>query len=372
MEKSINGLNKEKDPVKITRIKAMDTARGIATWLLMPAHFTHWYLRNFPNPSWATWLFRSILGTAFQYVFITLPGMAVVLQLYIGRQRGTNEEKLKISIFKRGLILIIIQFICNFVAYEPHYTWNWFILSYIGFSIILSYYFTKISKNIRIILMVIIIVISPFLKSFFFDFYISSGGFLIDPWSIEIFLFKMCFDINFAIFPYLALTIFGTLYADMLIEAFEGENKVKFIKNSLIIGGILILFYVFTLGLDFIFNFPHIMFFSVPTRQDVIYAFGVVMFVTGLLFLIQDFGKKNWKILKPFEVYGGISLTVFVTHFYIFAPIFNLIYNPYANLSVYSVFLICSFFWAVYWMYGVLWRRFQRKYSLEWLLRRLS
>jgi len=83
---------KEIDSKLPSRIKAMDTARGIATWLLMPAHFSHWYLKIIPSPSWMQYLFRSILGTAFQYVFVTLPGMAVTLQLYIGRKRGIDEN----------------------------------------------------------------------------------------------------------------------------------------------------------------------------------------------------------------------------------------------------------------------------------------
>ncbi len=361
----------EKTPKPIVRIKAMDTARGIATWLLMPAHFSHWYLKIIPNPSWMQYLFRSILGTAFQYVFVTLPGMAVTLQLYISRNRGIDENQLKVSIIKRGLILIIIQFICNFFSYQPFFTFNWFILSFIGLSIILSYFFTGTSEKLRIILILIIIILSPILKFIFWNFYVLTA-FLSNAWSIEIFLNKMCFEVNFPLFPYLALPIFGTLFAEKMIKAIESENQMKFIKNSLIIGGILIMFYIFTLNFDYILNFPHIAFYSLPTRQEVLYSFGVVMVVIALLFWIQDIKGKNWKIFRPFEIYGAISLTVFVTHFYLFPPLLELLYDPLQNLSEFTVFQICSFFWAIYWIYGVIWRRHQRKYSLEWVLRRLS
>ncbi|MHA1377586.1 MAG: heparan-alpha-glucosaminide N-acetyltransferase domain-containing protein [Candidatus Helarchaeota archaeon] len=372
MEKSNKNYRQAGAKKSFKRIRSMDTARGIATWLLMPAHFSHWYLKIFPNPSWMTWLFRSILGTAFQYVFVTLPGMAVILQLYLGKRKGISEEKLKMSIIKRGLILILIQFICNFFSYQPHFTWNWFILSFIGFSIIISYYFTKISQRNRIIFIVVIIIISPIFKAVFFDYYIVSGLFLSDAWSIENFLFKMLFEVNFPIFPYIVLPVFGTLYAEKMIKYIEEDNQMKFIKESLILGSVLIIFYVLTLGMDSILNFPHIAFFSLPTRQDVLYSFGVVMFVTGLFYWLQDLKGKKWKLLKPFEIYGIISLTVFVTHFYIFPPILEMLYYPWGNLSEYSVFLFCSFFWAVYWIYGVLWKRYKRKYSLEWFLRQLS
>ncbi|MFX1449461.1 MAG: heparan-alpha-glucosaminide N-acetyltransferase domain-containing protein [Promethearchaeota archaeon] len=355
----------------IKRIKSMDTARGIASFFLAPAHYSHWYLRIFPSPSWMQYLFRIIIGVPFQYVFVTLPGMAVTLQLFISRKKGFDESKLRSSIIKRGLILIIIQYICNFLSYGPDYTWNWFILSFIGLSIILSYFLTGSSEKLRIFLIIIIIILSPILKYLFFYIYLS-GAFLIDAWSIEFFLNKMLFEVNFPIFPYLVLPIFGTLFAEKMIKAIEEEKQKKFIKNSLIIGGILVLFYIITLNFDWIFNFPHIAYYSLPTRQEVLFSFGIVMIIIALFFWIQDVNGKDGKIFRMFEVFSAISLTVFVTHFYILPPILELIYDPAQNLSEYSVFQICSFWWAIYWICGVIWQRNQRKYSLEWLLRRLS
>ena len=85
----------EKRKGTIGRIESMDSSRGLCTFLLMPAHFTHWYLNNIPNPHWATWIFRTIIGSTFQFIFVTLPGMAVILELYNAKIKGIDDKKLK-------------------------------------------------------------------------------------------------------------------------------------------------------------------------------------------------------------------------------------------------------------------------------------
>ena len=333
----------------------------------MPAHFTHWYLNNIPNPHWATWIFRTIIGSTFQFIFVTLPGMSVILELYNAKIKGIDEKKLKIGIIKRGLILIILQFFCNSIFYDPQFTWNWFILSFIGISIILSYYLSKISQRARIIIIVAIIALAPFLKYIFFN----VDYLLQDPWTIEQFLYQMFLNINFPIFSYVATPIFGTLYAEKMIKAIETDRKKKFVRDSLLYGSLLIIFYFFTLGYDFIFNFPDIPFYSLPTRQAILNSFGMIMVVNGIFFWAQDWKQKKHEIFDLFKIFNGISLTVFITHFYVFAPIFDLIYNPIGNLSFYSVFLLCTLFWIIYSIYGYLWKKNKRKYSFEWFMREL-
>ncbi len=362
---TINSIKHKKAPIK--RIRSIDTVRGMATMEMIIYHFVTWYIPQIPKYSLIHFIVITIFGHTLRFCFVTIPAMGVSLQLYRGKKDGTDESLIRKSIFKRGLLLIIIQFICNFFGWHPFFIWNSFILSFVGISIIVAYYVSKLSHRIRIILIVIIALITPFLK-----FYLSpiqfQSGFVQNVWTIDTFLYSMFLQVDFPILPYISFSIFGTIFTEKMIKAIETESEEKFIKNSLIIAIIsLVLYGIFT-NFRSIINYPDF-FLGNPPRQDILFALGSVILFVTIFFWIQDWEQVEVKALEIFEIFGSISLTTFITHYYIFQRIFDSIYDPWLNLDPYSVYLLSIILWISHAIYGIIVLRNKRKYSVEWFIR---
>ncbi|MHA1377585.1 MAG: heparan-alpha-glucosaminide N-acetyltransferase domain-containing protein [Candidatus Helarchaeota archaeon] len=351
------------------RVKALDTARGFATIMMVFGHYIEWYLKSETTPSLLHYIFVTILGISAQNLFVTLPAIGVVLQHYIYRKRGMEEAIVKKLIIKRGILLILFQFFCNALFMDPVYTWNWFILSFIGVSIIISYFLSKLSHLYRIIIVICIFILSPFLKFYFYSIFyeviINSNS-----WSIDVFLYKMLLQIVFPIFPSIIYPILGTIFADGLIKGIENKTQFKFIQKSLFLGIFLLFSYFVLQNFYTLINFPDFLL-NLPSRLDILYVFGTVLLIISIFYFIQDLYKKDWKVFKPLEILGYISLTVFITHFYLFPKLFEYLYPARRNTNFYSIMEFSMILVIFYLIYGLWVKRNQRKYSIEWLLRSL-
>ncbi|MFX1449460.1 MAG: heparan-alpha-glucosaminide N-acetyltransferase domain-containing protein [Promethearchaeota archaeon] len=375
-----NEFDQEKKIISISRVKSIDTARGYATIMMVIGHYIQWYLKTdvpssflpyLATPSFVQYLFVSILGISAQNLFVTLPAMGVVLQQYIYKQKNMDENTLRKSIIKRGLLLILAQFFCNVIFSDPGYTWAWFILSFIGVSIIITYFITKFSYRARIIIVIAIIMLSPFLKYYFFSAFLSLY-FYKNSWSIETFIYKMCLQVVFPIFPSIVYPIIGTIYAEKIIEAKRTNSEFELIRNSLICGIILIAAFFLLGNIYSMVNYPDF-WLNLPSRLDVLYVFGTNLVILSIFYWFQDWQEKSWKIFEPFSVFGTISLTVFITHFYLFPKFLERILYRGARQSTdfYTIIQFSLILIILYYIYGLYILRNNRKYSIEWLLRRL-
>jgi len=370
LNKQESELTQNKNVLLEGRIKALDTARGYATIMMIVGHYVEWYLKSSVTPSILHYIFVTILGISAQNLFVTLPAMGVILQLYIYGKKGVEESTLRKIIIKRGLLLILIQFFCNIFFGDSAYSWNWFILSFIGVSIIVSYFISKCSFRIKIIIIIIIVILSPFLKYYFFSIF----NFILinrNAWSVPVFLYKMFLQVVFPIFPSIVYPILGVIFAEKLIKAIETKNQYQLIKDSLLLGGILLFSYFILQNFYTIVNYPDFIL-NLPSRLDILYVFGTVLVIISIFFWIQDWEGKNWKIFMPLQVFGNISLTVFITHFYLFPKFFEWLYPARRSTDFYSIMQISAILIILYFIYGLWVQRNQRKYSVEWLLRRFT
>ncbi len=374
-----NQFKTEKKGVSTNRVKALDTARGYATIMMVIGHYIQWYLKsiipasfiqNISSPSIIHYIFVPLLGISAQNLFVTIPAMGVIFQRNLYKQRNMDENLLRKSVLKRGLLLILVQFFCNVIFSDPGYTWAWFILSFIGVSIIVVYFISKYSPYIRIIIVIAIIMLSPFLKYYFFSAFLSLF-FYKNAWSIEIFIYKMTLQVVFPIFPSIVYPIIGTIYAEKIIEAKENNTQFELVRNSLICGIILISAFFLLGNIYALVNYPDF-WLNLPSRVDVLYVFGTNLVILSIFYWIQDWQEKSLKIFEPFRVFGAISLTVFITHFYLFPIFFERILYKGARQST-DLYTIMQFSLALiilYYIYGLYILRNDRKYSVEWLLRR--
>ncbi|NVM03607.1 MAG: DUF1624 domain-containing protein [Candidatus Helarchaeota archaeon] len=373
-----NELSQDKKVISSNRVKALDTARGYATIMMVIGHYIQWYLKSIaptsflPDiapPSILHFIFVSLLGISAQNLFVTLPAMGIIFQQNLYKQRNIDEKLLRKSVLKRGLLLILIQFFCNVLFSDPGYTWTWFILSFIGVSIIIAYFISKYSLYVRITIVIIIIILSPFLKYHFYSAFLSLF-FYKNSWSIETFFYKMCLQVVFPIFPSIIYPIIGTIYAEKIIEAKETNSQYELIRNSLICGVILVSAFFLLGNIYSVINYPDF-WFNLPSRLDVLYVFGTNLIILSIFYWIQDWQEKSWKIFEPFRVFGAISLTVFITHFYLFPKFIDRILYPGARQSTdfYTIMQFSLVLIILYYIYGLYVLRNNRKYSVEWLLR---
>ena len=367
MNISKNQANQGKNVLLKGRVKAIDTARGYATIFMVIGHFIHGYLTYSSGPSWLHYLFVSLLGISAQNIFITLPGIGLALQMYVSRGRGTEENNLRKAVLKRGFILIILQFMFNLFYDWPYYTWTWFILSFIGTSIIICYFLSKFTIRFRMILIFVIILVSPFIKYYLLPINYANN-YTLYPWTIGNYVYNMLFAVTFPIFPCICYPIFGTIFGEKIIEAKETNSMDKLIKNSFISGLIFILAYFFLQNLGDIINYPFSIL-TLPSRYDVFHVFGTFLIIISIFLWIQDYKNKDLAILKPFEIFGAITTTVFITHYYIFPKFWYPILKPDTNLTIYSIFGMTFILFLFYIIYGLVVQRYKRKYSFEWLIR---
>jgi len=355
--------------IPLKRIKSVDAVRGFATIEMVIYHFVTWYLPQLPFYESVRFIVITIFGLTLRFCFITVPAMSVSLQLYISKQKGIDENIIRNNIIKRGLLLIIIQFFCNFFGLLfPGYIWNSFILSFIGISIIFSYYVSKLSKKNRVILIIIILLITPFLK-FHFSYLFFKIGFIPAIWEFDTFFYNMFLQVDFPILPYIAFSIFGTLYTEYMIDCIKTNNKAKFVKHSLMYGIISLVAYAILNNFRSILNYPDF-FMNRPTRLDILFCIGSLMSFIGLFFWLQDWKQLNIPAFKIFEIFGLISLTTFITHYYFFQKIMAYIYpEPWANLNIYTVFQLFLIVIILHSIYGVINIRTKRKYSFEGFIR---
>jgi len=358
----------EKNTRPFSRIKSIDTVRGFATVAMVIFHFVTWYLPQESQYEIIRFAVSTLFATPLRFCFITIPAMGVSLQIHASKLKGIDEKIVRKSIIKRGLILIIIQFFCNFLGLYPVVIWNSFILSFVGISIIVSYFVIQLSKRTRLILIILIVLLTPFLKFHFFYLFLQTN-FIQNTWTVENFFYSMFLQVDFPIFPYISFSIFGTIYTEFMIDCFENKREEVFVKKSLIYGSIMIIaYFIFSIFRSFI-NYPDF-FLNRPTRMDFLFCCGSVMLWISIFYWIQDWKQQKTPAFVPFEILGMISLTTYITHYYIFQKIMDYIYDPWLNLKPYTIFQLFLIIMIIHIIYGILVLRNKRKYSVEWFLRK--
>ena len=131
----------------------------------------------------------------------------------------------------------------------------------------------------------------------------------------------------------------------------------------------------------------------------IIFSTGIFLSFFALYFWFLDVKKRKNIILKHITIFSSLAFTIFVAHHlfarYFFGPIFRsalaefdityLITNPFiktlffqfimqpANLvSTYTLQIFTIVFTIFFWIVTVFWTRFKLKYSIEWVIRKLS
>jgi uncharacterized membrane protein len=189
------------------RLLSIDILRTVAIGMMVLVHFSENLSAGYGLPAIENALARRPwwmpTGLAAP-LFALLSGVSYRAWLTVQHQRGLADTEISKRTVRRGLFLIGLGFFFNVFVWLPEDTFNWDILTFIGSALILLNLIRRMPSELPPLLIVIIVVMSPVLRSVadygaywsqpFFDYdftlsdvllgYLVVGYFPLFPWLI--------------------------------------------------------------------------------------------------------------------------------------------------------------------------------------------
>jgi len=362
---------------KIPRIKSIDFLRGFAVVIMLEFHFANIFvIRSILEPV----TIIHFLGIVGAPIFLLIVGMSVVLSKNIRLQRGQSEKEMKTHIVKRGLVIILLHYLLGASIFGFSAIWGWGILSLIGASIIISLYISKNTEKTLWIIAIGVIIASPILRvilnyqvdtAYYFDFYTFMPiTTYLSPWDIFAFIRGVLVTPGFPIFPHIFFVIIGVWLGNSLLHHLKKNTVNSLLKKLIILG---IIFIVMGLFIEILSN----MFPLTPADKMVgntgynFWTLGIVFLCFTFFYWIQDIKGKDLQIFRSISFLGNISLTILFIHAF-FAWYLLPVLGGLNNITLYSNYVISFAFYVAIWIFGALWEKTRFKYSLRWIIGKLS
>ncbi len=306
----------------------------------------------------APYVFMMMLGLFSAPVFFMLVGICVVLS--VEKRKGLGEEDFLIRkhILRRGIILVIVGFLFMTI-------WEGDVLHYIGAFILVTYLTLSLSIRARFITGVAIIAISPLMR--YAPPINETQPILVwqfkNSWGFSEFI-RDVFGSNFdPVFPWLSITILGSIVGSLLSQSLKENRKKNFQLNLFKAGSVLIL----AGAQKFLFNVP----FDVYPALYVILTIGAtLLLLSGLIWLSEIKGYAA-KALSPLILYGKLSLSVYIGHIIIWLGTLNAL-GLLLSLSLHKVMTMLFSCYISTWMLGSLWLKIKGTGPLELVISRFS
>ncbi|MFX1412856.1 MAG: heparan-alpha-glucosaminide N-acetyltransferase domain-containing protein [Promethearchaeota archaeon] len=305
------------------RFKSIDFLRGIHVFLMIVLHYSEWWL-VVDAQSLKIWLFH-IFEPIGATGFLFISGVSASLSYKSSKKKLTSTSldwyKIKNIYLLRALILLFIALIYNLILSfrfgDLSDIWSWNVLQTIAVSLIIVWPLLKLSKTVRLIVGISIIIINQALLIF------------LSPFEDQLNFYGILFHLlynplqQFTILSFFPFFLFGTVIGDIIfgISAMEDENerrsaiKDTFLKSVLILGGGLIVIGV-------LYQFPY--FLERNTFPSFIYSIGVILVIFSILISIEEFNlikaRKNYNF---FFFYSYYSFTVYLGHNVFYFLFFN-------------------------------------------------
>ena len=354
------------------RITGFDLARAIAIFGMVIVNFKVTMNSETGTP-FLIW-FSSLFEGRASALFVMLAGIGVSFLTKKARESTDKsfEVKSRLSLIKRGLLLVVVGLI-----YTP--IWYADILHFYGFYFLLAaVIFMKSNKSLLLIATTIVFVF-PILM-LFFDYeknWIWSTLTYENFWSFDGMFRRIMFNGFHPVFPWSAFLVFGMWLGRLDLS----KNKVR---NRLLVGSLITLFVT------------EVSFFLIrtilgdgsaleATSEEVIFLFSTsiipplpqyiisagssaVIVLIGSLYFSEHFAESN--ISKWLHQTGQLSLTLYVAHVIIGMGILEsngLLGNQTIDFSLLSslIFCICGVGFSVVWL------MYFRNGPLEWIFRKV-
>jgi uncharacterized membrane protein len=374
------------------RIRSIDFVKGFAIIMIMMAHIAEAWLDN-------DWLFvyailfcgLDILGPS---LFVFLSALSVIFS--IKNKKGILPDKvIRNRIFSRGLTIMFLGMIMNFVGlnqavYRPPFPlvlWGWTILMFLGFSQIASYYALKLKKVYRAIIGVFIILITPMFREFLF--LGKDSNILI--WILHFIVTSPAPQLT--LFPWISICFISTIFGEYLYDAMiKGTTQDYIILNRIfLIWGIIFVVIGVLLGLTLrnpnnmkIDEYIHLYLYDIMNQQDyyhfkgipeflirgtagnMFYNLGAALLIIAVSFYFIDLKNGDNKFIRMLIYYGKISLSLFLVHL-----IFAVLFVRQLNIIVFLIVIFSYVAFMGFFMY--IWNTYAKGFgSPEWIMVQIS
>ena len=314
------------------RFRNIDILRGLIMVLMAidhcyltiyQTHFTESYDGALPNyGSMAVFLTRWV-GNICAPGFALLMGMSISIFTAI-KKKIIENQSITTQLFKRGVLLIIVQQLLNIPSLvfginnlDNILVFRGGTLYALGFSMIIGALLIKLSKQ-RLLLLGCGVVFANYFISSYFLVHPNDNPFVhllftpgVNQWV----------SVNYPAFPWLGVSIIGMAMGGYLIE-----DKNRFINNTWKIGISLLLLFVLLRTLSW-GDYNHI-----ADTNSIINYFTIIKYPPSIAFIMITLGMlsllfwliskfESYSILNPLIVFGKVPLFFYFAHYYLYIVI---------------------------------------------------
>lgn len=312
----------------VYRDKTIDILRGLAIFTMIAANISPYVLVE-PHPFW----FR-LYGSFAAPLFILISGMMVALTT----QTKSHDFKYYLV---RGILILVVGALIDVLVWNllPFTTVD--VLYLIGISLPIAYLFQRLNKSSQWLIVIIIFLATPVLQNIFgysdypSEFFLSGKPTIIIENQTPI-LNHWFVDGWFPIFPWLGLSFFGVILANLRL-------KYKIFGKNFILSG----FCLLIIGIVIWYLYPG----KLLTRAgfgELFYpvTIGYITTTIGLiiiLFSIVDY-KNDIIAYSPLQALGESSLFMYIIHLVLGRFIIIPLWSKETMLSFLFIYLGLSIF----------------------------
>ncbi len=390
------------------RISSIDFLKGFAIVFVILAHTAQGWLDA--DSLYLYGLLFALLDILGPSLFVFLSALSVIFS--IKRKEGIIHPKIiRNRIFTRGIVMIVLGMLTNIIGVDLKtgevvvIIFGWNIITFIGFSQIFSFYILKLKRSNRIIIGIIIIILSPFLRAILYEGK-ETGNIL-----LSIFHYIITSPTpHLTLLPWVSICFISTIFGEYIFEAMNKGTRDAYIglfRIFFVWGIIFILvgiFAPFPSGLNLadwqpgwalqtptimggtmeLSEYPHLgllaiannqNYFIIPgmpnflirgTSANMFYNQGAALLIIAIFFYFIDIKNKSNDLINTLIYFGKVSLSLFIIHFLFLSLFFN-------QFGVAFFLIIASAYIGFLGIFMYVWMEYAKGVgSPEWLMVQLG
>jgi uncharacterized membrane protein len=355
------------------RLKSLDALRGIALFMMVAHHLMAWLWSMTGTQlqgrfsDYPVIILIIVLGNLAAPLFIVLAGAGA--SLFLSRNKKKSKSR---TLIIRGIFLILLGYALNIITPEFFSSGSWYVLHLIGFCLIVAPMLNTSRTSMLIIIGICVITAAVVAQALIETPWIMNNARLTDA-SRPGGVFRLAFiEGHFPVLPWAAMFING-----MVCARFLTANKSQNIMVMAVLSGFAgVALAVSPMLWPALREYPVIAratyFSTVPfplSPSLLLILMSLVSF--GIVFITVAERKGLSFLFRPLIYTGYTSLTFFIVHVFLFRQVSSWI-GLYKTLPKTSALIITFVSLAVITAISGWWSRYDYKYGLEWLMRRVA
>jgi len=282
---------------------SIDFLRGIAIFTMLCANVIGYVTPANEHPLWIRFY-----GSIAAPLFITIAGYMVA---YTSANKKHNLNYFII----RGFYILLTGVLMDIFIWRIYPFTTYDVLYLIGLSIPLVFLFQKLKINYKLLIIFGVILFSYIMRKYFgytdypIEIDLVTGKRTLSPENQTSIFQHFLIDGWFPILPWIAFSFFGSVIYELAIKYknFTSNNSLIISTGLIILGLIWLYILPFSSLLVSRENYSEI--FYPPTIPFILYTFGIILLLWGLVNRIN-----NFKLLKPISLLGETSLFIYILH----------------------------------------------------------